>query len=79
MNFSFDDIKQFAVARNWGIGEQDNVELVGANLEDLVISDWIKPKPVSEEMFRFVPRPVKRQLPPGSAPERKETPTETVS
>lgn len=70
LNFSLDDIKQFAVARNWGIGEVDNVELVGAALEDLVISDWKKPQTVSEDMFRYVPGPV-RPLPAGIAPQRK--------
>lgn len=71
LNFSLDDIKQFAVARNWGIGEIDNVELVGAALEDLVISDWKKPTLISEEMFRYTPGPF-RPLPPGPAAVRKE-------
>ena len=69
LNFSLDDIKQFAVARNWGIGAVDNVDLVGASLEDLIVSDWQKPEPVSEDMFRFVPGPV-RPLPEGNAPKR---------
>lgn len=70
MNFSLDDIKQFAVARNWGLGEIDNVELIGVALEDLVISDWKKPTLLSEKVFRSYPGPF-RPLPPGQAPQLK--------
>lgn len=51
MNFPFDTVKQFAVASKLKLGEIYNIKLVGAELEDLIISDWVKPKLVDEALF----------------------------
>ena len=51
MNFPFETVKQFAVAENLGLGVIHNIRLNGASLEDLVVSDWIKPKLIDEELF----------------------------
>lgn len=51
LNFPFDSVKQFAVARNWKLGAIENAKLKGAALEDLIIRDWVKPVLIDEAMF----------------------------
>ncbi len=67
MGFSFEEVKQFAVARNLGLGEIDNIRLTGAELDDLIIHDWLKPTPIDEAIFLATPSPAPVSLTEGGA------------
>ena len=51
INIPIDDIKALRMARNLALGAIDNVELIGATIDDLKVADWLKPELQPESFF----------------------------
>jgi uncharacterized protein (DUF362 family) len=60
---NFGPLKQLIVAKRLGLSTFENIMLSGANLDDLVITDWKKPYNIPEDFFIFLDKLVGRFFP----------------
>ncbi len=51
INVPVDDIKSLQMARHLGLGELDDITLVGATLDELRVADWMRPELRTEDYF----------------------------
>jgi uncharacterized protein (DUF362 family) len=52
VNIAATDIKALVMARFLGLGEMDDIGVVGSSVADLQITDWMKPEMQTEDYFK---------------------------